>query len=130
MRNVLFVCVHNSGRSQMARALFDSMAGNGLESFSAGTQPATDVNSMVISVMSEIGLDISNERPKLLTQDMLDNAEKVITMGCFVDEVCPANVVPTEDWGLEDPKEKSVEKAREIRDQIRGLVSKLLEEMG
>ena len=129
MRNVLFVCVHNSGRSQMARALFDSLARNGLESFSAGTQPATDVNSMVISVMSEIGLDISNEHPKLLTQDMLDNAEKVITMGCFVDEVCPANVVPTEDWGLEDPKEKSVEKAREIRDQIHELVSKLISEM-
>ena len=130
MRNVLFVCVHNSGRSQMARALFDSLAGNRLESFSAGTQPATDVNSMVISVMSEIGLDISKERPKLLTQDMLNNAGKVITMGCFVDEICPANVVPTEDWGLEDPKEKSIETAREVRDQIHGLVAKLIEEMG
>jgi len=129
MRNVLFVCVHNSGRSQMARAFLDSMAGDDLTSFSAGTQPAADVNSMVISVMGEIGLDISGERPKLLTQEMLDNSEKVITMGCFIDEVCPANVVPTEDWGLEDPKEKSIDKAREIRDEIRGLVAKLIEEM-
>ena len=129
-RTVLFVCVHNSGRSQMAEAFFNRAAQGRATALSAGTQPVEQVNPMVVQAMAELGIDLSQKRPQLLTQEMLDAAERVTTMGCSVEEACPANLVPTEDWGLEDPKNKPLDKVREIRDEVRRRVEALIEEMG
>ena len=90
---VLFVCVHNSGRSQMAEAFFNRVAKGRTIAYSAGTQPGDQVNPTVVQAMSELGIDLSQKRPLLLTQYMLDVAERVITMGCNVEEACPANLV-------------------------------------
>lgn len=79
--------------------------------------------------MAELGMDLSTKQPALLTQDMLDSAERVITMGCNVEDACPANMVVTEDWGLEDPKDKPIEKVREIRIEVKRRVEALIEEM-
>ena len=128
--SVLFVCVHNSGRSQMAEAFFNLLAKGQATSCSAGTFPSEKVNDVVVDCMMEIDIDISNKKPNLLRQDMLDNAQKIITMGCNVEDVCPANMVITEDWGLDDPSGQSVEIVRGIRNQVRGRVKLLLEEMG
>jgi len=128
MKTVLFVCVHNSGRSQMAEAFFNQLAKGRARALSAGTDPAEAVDTTVAAVMREIGIDLSRNRPKALTLEMLDEADKVITMGCGVEGVCPASMVETEDWGLEDPKDKPLEKVREIRDEIRARVVKMLEQ--
>lgn len=129
-RTVLFVCVHNSGRSQMAEAFLNRMSSGRAIAHSAGTFPGDQVNPTVVEAMAELGIDLSQKRPQLLTQAMLSEAERVITMGCNVKEACPANLVPTEDWGLEDPRGKPVEEVRRIRDQIRRRVEALLQEMG
>lgn len=129
-RKVLFVCVHNSGRSKMAEAFFNRLAGGGAVALSAGTQPGDGVNPAVVEAMAELGFDLSDNRPRLLTQEMLDAAERVFTMGCSVEEACPANMVVTEDWALEDPKDKPMEKVREIRDEVRRRVTALHLEMG
>ncbi len=129
MKTVLFVCVHNSGRSQMAEAFFNELAGGKARAVSAGTQPAEHVNSTVAAAMKEIGLDISQRRPKALNFEMMEKADRAITMGCDVEETCPASFVPTEDWQLDDPEGKSVEKVREIRDTIRARVEALVKEM-
>jgi len=129
MKNVLFVCVHNSGRSQMAEAFFNQLARGRARALSAGTDPAETVDPMVIKVMHEVGIDLSTEKPKALTVEMLDQADRVVTMGCGVEGVCPASWVETEDWGLDDPKSKPLEKVREIRDEIRARVLKIVTEM-
>ena len=117
MRTVLFVCVHNAGRSQMAEALLNKMA--------AGTE----INPVARQVMDEIGVPMEGQSPKMLTQAMADSASKVITMGCGVDaDLCPARIHLSEDWGLDDPKGQSIEKVRQIRDQIAAKVEKLLAE--
>jgi protein-tyrosine-phosphatase len=123
---ILFVCVHNSGRSQMAEAFFNSMARNGEIAISAGTQPAEQINPAVVKVMHEVNLDISNQKPKLLTLEMLEDADRVITMGCNVEEVCPASFVHTEDWELADPSGRSVEDVRQIRDEVNEKVEELV----
>src|SRR4030066_649906 len=102
MKTILFVCVHNAGRSQMAEAFFNQMAKGKVKGFSAGTQPADKVNPVVVEAMREVGIDISHQKPKLLTPEMLENVDRVITMGCSVEKACPASFVPTEDWELED----------------------------
>tara|TARA_B100000029_G_C17538848_1_gene945911 strand:+ start:1433 stop:1777 length:345 start_codon:yes stop_codon:yes gene_type:complete len=114
----------------MAEAFFNIGAGQNYKAESAGTSPASDVNETVIAVMRELDIDLSNNRPKLLTQTMLDAAERVITMGCNVEEVCPANMTVTEDWGLEDPRDQSIEKVRLIRDEVRARVDRLIENLG
>lgn len=119
MKTVLFVCVHNSGRSQMAEAFFNKLAGGKAIAFSAGTQPAEAINSLVAKAMVDVGIDISSNRPKLLTYDMLDTADMVITMGCLDSEACPARLVDAEDWGLPDPHGKSLAEVIKIRDEIR-----------
>ena len=129
MKTVLFVCVHNSGRSQMAEAFFNELAGGKAQAVSAGTQPAERVNSTVAAVMKEIGLDIGQRRPKALTFEMMEEANRAITMGCGVEETCPASFVPTEDWQLDDPEGKSLEEVRIIRDTIRARVEALVKEM-
>ena len=113
----------------MAEAFFNHYAAGKAQAFSAGTQPATQVDSIVIKAMKEVGIDLSAQRPKLLTPQMVDEADKVVTMGCGVEDVCPATWVPTEDWQLEDPEGKPVEKVREIRDSIKTRVKKLIAEI-
>ena len=123
MTTALFVCVHNAGRSQMAAAIFNSLTqrlGIPLSAASAGTEPSDRVHPNVVSVMDEWGIDLSRNRPRLLTNDMAANARRVITMGCEVDEAaCPALFLKDiEDWGLPDPASKGVDETREIREEI------------
>ena len=129
MKKVLFVCVENAGRSQMAEA-FENHYGKGkLVASSAGVMLADKVNPKVVEVMKEKGIDISINKPKLLTAKMAEDADIIITMGCSAEKFCPApllrNVI---DWGLEDPKDKPIEKVRQIRDEIEKRVSKLISE--
>lgn len=128
MKTILFVCIHNSGRSQMAGAFFNQMAKGKAQAYSAGTQPADKVNPVVAEAMKEAGFDISQNKPKALTMEMVEKADKMITMGCGDDAagLCPAKIIETEDWALEDPKEKSLEQVRQIRDEIKTKVTELL----
>ena len=126
MPQVLFVCVHNSGRNQMAEAFAKQLSGGTVDVESAGTQPSGAVNSVVMQAMQEKGIDLSGSRPKLLTQEMVDRADLVITMGCSIEESCPATVVPSEDWGLEDPAGQPIEQVRRIRDEVESRVRLLL----
>jgi arsenate reductase len=131
MKTVLFVCVGNSGRSQMAEAFFNSLAKGKATALSAGTQPADNVLPTVIEVMREVGIDISANKPKSLTLEMIEKADRMITMGCGADAggLCPASFTETEDWALEDPKGKATADVRKIRDEIRKRVSNLLSEI-
>ena len=129
MKSVLFVCVENSARSQMAEAFFNKLSKTARAS-SAGTRPAPTVNPIAIQVMKEVGIDISHAKPKLLTLEMTEAVDKVITMGCMVGGVCPASIVETEDWGIEDPSGKGFEKFREVRDTIKRKVEHLLDDLG
>jgi arsenate reductase (thioredoxin) len=129
MKKILFVCVHNAGRSQMAEAFFNHYAKGKAQAYSAGTHYASHINPTVIEAMREVGIDISNKRPKMLSLEMLGVADKVITMGCGVEGVCPASFVPTEDWQLEDPEGKPIDKVRAIRDEIETKVKKLIEDI-
>jgi len=130
MKTILFVCVHNSGRSQMAEAFFNQRAKGRVLALSAGTDPADALEPTVVEAMREMGTDMSGQRPKALTIEMLEQADRVVTMGCGVEGVCPASFVETEDWGLEDPKGKPLEQVRGIRDEIRKRVMKILADMG
>jgi len=129
MKTVLFICVHNSGRSQMAEAYFNKYAAGKATAISAGSSPAETVNPVVVQAMLEEGIDISGNIPRALTVDMLDKADRVISMGCGVEESCPATIVDTEDWELEDPKGKSLEQVRKIRNEIKLKVTELKEKM-
>jgi arsenate reductase len=123
---VLFVCVHNAGRSQMAAALLQRKAGERVRVRSAGSEPADRLNPAVVEAMEEIGIDISAERPKALDDSMAREADVVITMGCG--DACP--IYPGkryEDWELEDPSEKDLDTVRRIRDEISSRVDGLLE---
>ena len=129
LKTVLFVCVENSCRSQMAEALFNRLAPNNLRAISAGTKPSDRVNPQAVEAMKEAGLDISGKKPKLLTSEMIEKADRIITMGCGAD-VCPASFLPKiEDWKIEDPAAQPMKKFREVRDEIRRRVEKLIEEM-
>lgn len=132
MKQVIFVCVHNSGRSQMAEAYFNQMAPQGMSALSAGTQPGGGLNPAAVEVMREEGLDMValGQHPKVMTPEMVESSVRIITMGCDVDaSACPANYYVTEDWGLEDPKGKPAERVRQIRDQIKARVANLIEEL-
>jgi arsenate reductase len=130
MKRVLFVCVHNASRSQMAEAFFNQIAEGKAKASSAGTQPADKVNPTAVEAMREIGLDISRQKPKPLTLEMMEGVERVITMGCGVEAVCPASLVPTEDWQLDDPEDKPIEQVRQIRDKVKIRVEELIRELG
>jgi arsenate reductase len=130
MKKVLFVCVHNAGRSQMAEAFFNRMAKGKAKGLSAGTQPSSKVNPVVIKAMREVGIDISRRKPKMLTFEMLEDADRVITVGCSVDKACPASFVPTEDWHIEEPEGKPIEQVRQIRDEVKARVERLAKELG
>lgn len=130
MKRVLFVCVHNAGRSQMAEAFLKASGSNRLVAESAGTLPTERVNPVVTEAMREVGIDISGQTPKVITQEMADEADLIFTMGCAIDEACPATFLPAEDWGLDDPAGQPIETVRQIRDQIRMRVTELLEREG
>ena len=127
MKIVLFACVHNAGRSQMAAAWFNLLADSSkARAVSAGTQPGSSVHPEVLVAMREVGGDLSAQRPELLTRDLAASAYLLVTMGCG--EACP--VVPgvkRDDWPLEDPKGKPIERVREIRDDVKARVTTLLE---
>jgi len=126
MIKVLFVCVHNSGRSQMAEAFFNRYAAGEALAYSAGTRPASHIDRNVVGAMHEIGIAISKQMPKVIMPGMIEDADRVITMGCMAEEVCPALFIPTEDWHIEDPEGQSIEKVREIRNEIEAKVKLLL----
>jgi arsenate reductase len=127
VKTVLFICVHNSGRSQMAEAFFNQMAEGKARAISAGSQPADKVNPTVVKIMQEEGIDISQNKPKLLTLEMMEGITLAITMGC--ENACPYTTAETRDWALEDPKDKPIEEVRKIRDEIKLKVQKLLQEL-
>jgi arsenate reductase len=110
----------------MAKAFFNALARNKGIADSAGTKPAKQVNPTVVQVMREVGVDISNEIPKLLTLELIEQFDRMITMGCGVEETCPAGFLPTEDWGLDDPAGKPMEEVRRIRDEIKSRVQELV----
>jgi arsenate reductase (thioredoxin) len=122
---VLFVCVHNAGRSQMAAGLLQRMAQGRVRVISAGSEPADELNPAVVEAMSEIGIDVAMERPKKLENEMVRESDVVITMGCG--DACP--IYPGkryEDWDLEDPAGKDLETVRQIRDEIGQQVKSLI----
>jgi arsenate reductase (thioredoxin) len=130
MKQIIFACVHNAGRSQMAAALFNRLADPAAaRAVSAGTRPADRVHPEVIEAMAELGIDLSSDRPRLLTADLATGAELLVTMGCG--DECP--VVPglrRDDWPLDDPKGQPIERVREIRDEIRDRVRRLIDAEG
>jgi protein-tyrosine-phosphatase len=111
-KTVLFVCVQNAGRSQMAEGFFRKYAPRNYEPVSAGTTPASTVNPLAIEVMKEVGIDISKERPKIITEDMIRQSTVRVNMGCVQRESCPTLVFIHDviDWNIEDPKGKSIER--------------------
>jgi arsenate reductase len=126
--SVLFVCVHNAGRSQMAAGWLAHLAGDAVEVRSAGSIPAEQINPSAVAAMAEVGIDISGQRPKVLTTDAVETSDVVITMGCG--DACP--IFPGKrylDWALEDPAGKGVEAVRPIRDDIEARVRSLLAEL-
>jgi protein-tyrosine-phosphatase len=125
--SVLFVCVENAGRSQMAEAFART---HGLKASSAGTVPAAKVNPIVVQAMREKGIDVSQNSPKMLTNDMIEKSNLVVTMGCSVEEVCPRPMLAKMqkklvDWNLSDPKGKPIAEVRRIRDEIERRVIEL-----
>ena len=115
---MLFVCVHNAGRSRMAEAFFNDLARGRYTAMSAGTEPARAPHPEVVEAMAEIGVEIDEGPGRLLTEEDAGHARVVVTMGCSIEEACPALTVPVEDWGLEDPKGQPAERVAEIRDEI------------
>ena len=128
MSRVLFVCVHNAGRSQMSQALFNRAAGERHQARSAGSEPADQVHPEVIAAMDELGLDLRGETPKRLTREMAEWADVVVTMGCG--DACP--YIPGKcylDWNLEDPRGQSLDAVRATRDEIDRRITGLLAEL-
>ncbi|MBZ4420383.1 arsenate reductase ArsC [Myxococcus sp. RHSTA-1-4] len=130
MKKVIFACVHNAGRSQMAAAFFNVMADpDKARALSAGTQPGERVHPEVLETMRDIGLDLSDAKPRLLTDDLARDAHWLITLGCG--EACPhVPGLQREDWPLEDPKGKTVQQVERIRDEVAARVAGLLEREG
>lgn len=130
MKKVLFVCVENAGRSQMAEAFANEYGKDKVEALSAGTMPANEVNPVVLQVMLEKGFDLSKNKPKLITGQMVQEADMIIVMGCSAQGFCPAPLLnKVVDWGIEDPKDKPTENVRAIRDEIKRKVKMLLNEI-
>jgi len=126
--SVLFVCVHNAGRSQMAAGFLEHFAAGGIEVLSAGSAPKETLNPIAVAAMAEVGIDIANNKPKILTVDAVQASDVVITMGCG--DTCPYFPGKRyEDWVLDDPAGQSIEKVREIRDEIKERVANLVSEL-
>ena len=129
-KNILFVCVENAGRSQMAEAFLKKYAKNSFNVISAGTNPSDNLNPVVVSVMNEIGIDLKNQQPQLLSTSMITHSNKTVNMGCMDKESCPSLFVKdVDDWNIDDPKGKSMDDVRKIRDQIKHNVLDLLDSL-
>jgi arsenate reductase len=125
-KTVLFVCVENAGRSHMAEGLFRKYAPRGYLTVSAGTKPSGEINPTVIQAMRELGVDIIKQKSKIITEDMIKNSSIRVNMGCMEKESCPTLFIHNLlEWRIEDPKGKSIEKVREIRDDIEKRVRQL-----
>ena len=127
-KTVLFVCVHNAGRSQMAAGFMKSLGKDKVNVLSAGSMPKDQINPVAVEVMKEVGIDISNNQPKILTTESVKESDVVITMGCG--DACP--IFPGkryEDWQLEDPAGKDLETVRRIRDEIKSRIETLISEI-
>lgn len=125
---VLFVCVHNAGRSQMAAGFMRELGGDRVEVLSAGSAPKDSINPIAVEAMAEVGIDIKNQQPKVLTTEAVLESDAVITMGCG--DACP--IYPGkryEDWVLEDPAGQDIDFVRKVRDEIKGRVATLLSEL-
>ena len=130
IRTILFVCVGNAGRSQMAEAIFNKLSPDCYRAISAGTKPAREVNPLVIQVLREIGIEAGNSKPKHVTSEMIAEAERIITMGCQASDFCPARyLLKGENWEIEDPKGKTLDELRPIRDTIHERVRELLQRL-
>ena len=127
MKKVLFVCVENAGRSQMAEAFAKTLGQGKFIASSAGNKPAEKVNPVVVDAMKEKGIDISGNKPKQLTFQVANDSDLIVTMGCNDQGICPGPFFkPTVEWKLEDPKGKPIERVREIRDEIERRVAELV----
>ena len=125
---VLFVCVHNAGRSQMAAGYLQHLAGDRIEVLSAGSQPADQINPVAVQAMAEDGIDIASAQPKVLTPEAVQQSDVVVTMGCG--DACPFFPgTRYEDWELEDPAGRGIESVRPIRDEIRSRIEHLIAEL-
>jgi arsenate reductase (thioredoxin) len=128
MPSVLFVCVHNAGRSQMAAGWLKHLAGEAVDVWSAGSEPADRINPVAVEVMREVGIDITGETPEILTTDSVARADVVVTMGCG--DTCPYFPGKRyEDWELTDPAGRDITVVREVRDEIRGRIQALVAEL-
>lgn len=130
-RVILFVCVENAGRSQIAEGFFNQKyAPKGYRAISAGTRPVSQINPLAVQAMSEVGIDISSQKSKIITGDMIISSAKSVNMGCIERSECPMlfinNVI---DWGIEDPRGKPIEKVREIRDEIDTRIKEIAESL-
>ncbi|HSB57008.1 MAG TPA: arsenate reductase ArsC [Nitrosopumilaceae archaeon] len=129
-KKILFVCVENAGRSQIAEGFFRKYATSEYQPISAGTQPVSETNPLAIKAMKEVGIDISKQIPKTISEEMMQKSTKIINMGCMDKESCPAlfldNVI---DWKIPDPKGKSIDEVRKIRDQIEVKVKELVKNL-
>jgi len=130
---ILYVCVHNAGRSQMAEALTNHLArqrGLAVVAESAGTVGGKGLNPLAVQALAEIGVSMEGQAPKLMTPEMVEGADRVISMGCGVDaDACPVRFILAEDWGLDDPAGRSMDEVNRIRDEIRAKVENLLAEV-
>ena len=126
--SVLFVCVHNAGRSQMAAGFLRHLAGDRIEVRSAGSMPAAEINPVAVAAMAEVGIDITAEQPKVLTAEAVQGSDVVVTMGCG--DACPFFPgTRYEDWVLDDPAGQGIDAVRPIRDDIRGRIETLVSEL-
>jgi protein-tyrosine-phosphatase len=127
---VLFVCVENAGRSQMAEGFFNKYAPKGYRAISAGTRPTSQINPLAVQAMKEVDIDISHQQPKTIDDDMIRNSAKAVNMGCMDQSECPMLFMGSViDWGIEDPKGKPIEKVRRIRDDIEKRVKDIAESL-
>jgi len=125
-KKILFVCVENAGRSQMAEAFFRKYSPKGYEPISAGTKPSEKINPVAVQAMKEIGIDLGLQMPKILTNEIITDSVLSVNMGCMDKTECPAVFLrDSVDWNIEDPKEKPIDKVREIRDDIEQKVMEL-----
>src|SRR5919106_4151377 len=129
-KTVLFVCVENAGRSQIAEGFFKKYAPKGFQVQSAGTKPVSQINPIVVEAMREVGIDISHQKSKEISDEMMRSSDPILNMGCMDKSFCPTLFLPKViEWNLPDPKGKSIEEIREIRDEIENRVKKLVAEI-
>ncbi|HKU33475.1 MAG TPA: arsenate reductase ArsC [Candidatus Nitrosotalea sp.] len=129
-KKILFACVENAGRSQIAEGFFRKYAPKGWAPLSAGSRPTPEINPLAVQAMNEVGIDISKQRPKELSEELIRSSFLKVSMGCIDQAECPAVFLGNfQDWGIEDPKNKPIEKVREIRDKIEAKVKELVKNL-